>query len=144
MQLAGLTKQETGDIEQDDLMQATARTLAAPDQRDLQDLLSIDSVADCNPGQAREIGVGPGDKCLHVLFQISCVQSALMQELRARIDDIKFDDEIKAGLVKEAKAGASSKKRGEAPFFSDLVKGLKIEPEVVIVRNPTHHNHHHT
>jgi hypothetical protein len=64
-----------------------------------------------------------------------------MQELRARIDEIRFDDDIKAALVKEAKAGTSSKKleSGEGPFFSDLVKGLKTEPQVVIIRNPTHH-----
>jgi hypothetical protein len=149
MQLAGLSKRETGDVEQRDLMGATARTFAACKgigpakkrcQRQWQDLLSIQSVADCNPAQAREIGVGSGDKCLRVLFEMSCVQDALMQELRARIDEIRFDDDIKAALVKEAKAGTSSKKleSGEGPI-SDLVKGLKTEPQVVIIRNPTHH-----
>jgi hypothetical protein len=129
MQLAGLSKAEVGDMETKKLMQATAVALKTQENQ-----MSVDDVQDCTGAEAREIDIDEANKCLRVTFLIHVVQKALMVELVARLNDIRFDDDVKADLKEAAQRDTPMTK-----FDRDLVKGLHFEPQVMVVR----HGHHH-
>ena len=58
--------------------------------------LEVEAVVECTSAQKKSLG--GKDECVNIVFNIYCVQHALLQELINRLQDQKFDKEFEKEL----------------------------------------------